>query len=127
LFWRVAIASTGTVAAGAAAVWLIVYTLTRIGHPLAARLLAPVPLALFLTATVLMVSTVSQSSYLRAHKRDPLAIVSVVLGLLTAVTVCLLAKYSTITAIAAGYLALVLATAVTIMLVWTRCREAWHK
>jgi hypothetical protein len=127
LFRRVAIASTGAVGAGAVAAWLLVYILNSVGHPLASRLLPPAPLALFLTATVLMVSTFSQSSYLRAHKRDPLAIVTLILGLLTAATVWLLAKYSTTTAIAAGYAAISLITVITVSIVWVRCREAWHK
>lgn len=126
LFWRVAIASTGMVAAGAAAVWFIVIMLNRTGYPLALRLLPPLPFALFLTGTVLMVSTFSQSNYLRAHKRDPLAIVAVFVGLLAGVTVWLLAKYSTVTFIAAGYVAVSAITSIAITFVWIRCRKVWH-
>ena len=108
------------------AVWTLVYLLNELGHPIASRLLPPTPTALFLIATVFLVTTYPLAGYLRAHKREPLLAVSVMVGLATALVTWLLAKYSSVTGLAIGYLIISVTTLPVVSIVWIRCRRTWH-
>ena len=127
LFVRLTIVSTGVAVLGAAAVWGGVLLLSRSGHPLALRVLPPAPTALFLAATVLVQVTVPQSAYLRAHKKEPFMLLSVVSGLLIAISTVILGTRFGAMGMASGYLAvagLVVLPGGT--MVWVRCRREWH-
>ncbi len=127
LFFRAAAASLALASAGAAAVWLVIYGLYALGHPLASRLLPPVPSALFLIATVLMQVSVPQSTYLRAHKREPFLGLSVVSGVMIGLSTWLLGRWYGATGMAAGYLAVVALGVPTGTFIWYRCRAEWHQ
>jgi O-antigen/teichoic acid export membrane protein len=68
----------GVVAVGALLFWAAVAALYFIGHPLAERVLPPTTTALFLVGAALVMVSASQSAYLRAHKREPVMVLSVV-------------------------------------------------
>ena len=98
------------------------------GHPLAQRLLPPLPTGLFLLAAVLMQVGQCLVAYLRAHKREVVVVVGVVSSLAIGLLVWSLGSRYGPTGAAAGYLAVV---AVFIIpyetALWFRYRAEWHK
>lgn len=126
LFARRTATSVAVVAAGGAAFWVLVFGLHAIGHPLAARLLEPLPTALFLVAAVFTQVSIALSAYLRAHKREPLMALNVATSVGVAAAVLLLgSRFGPLGAAAgnAGAWALSLAWEWRI---WRRCRREWH-
>ena len=55
--------------------WLLVVTLYAYNHPLALRILPPLPTALFLLASILNAATIALGTYLRAAKREPQSLI----------------------------------------------------
>lgn len=119
--------SFGMACCGAIVLEGAVYLLNILNHPLAARLLPPLPTGLFLLATVLMQISYPQSAYLRAHKKEPFLSLSVASGLLTGLCTVILGSRYGATGMGAGYLA-VAALLVLPMgtIICYRCRAAWH-
>lgn len=104
----------------------IVVGLDRMHHPLAERLLPPVPFALFVGATVVNHVIFAMAIYLRAHRREPLMISSVVGAVTTPLLVAYVGQRAGVDAIAASYLAItVLGLLITTAIFWSRSR-AWH-
>lgn len=127
LFFRSATFSFLVTIAGAAAIEGAVIYLKMIHHPLSSRALPPLETGLFLIAAVLMQSAGYQAIYLRAHKREPLAGCSVVVGLLTAISTVGLGSRFGATGMAAGYLAVTVFNALLVPVIWQRSRTAWHR
>ena len=108
------------------AISAIVVVLDRMHHPLAERLLPPVPFALFVAATVVNHVIFAMAIYLRAHRREPLMISSVIGAVTTPLLVAYVGQRAGVDAIAASYLALtVLGLLITTAIFWSRSR-AWH-
>lgn len=126
LFLRLAKTVTAVAVLGAVAIWTLVYTLYALGHHLATRVLPPLPTGLFLVATVILVLSLPMSSYLRAHKKEPLLFLSVMSGILIGLSNLILGKYYSATGMAAGYLLVIVIIVPLIAVVWYRCRAAWH-
>ena len=127
LFFRVAVASFSVGCCGAIAIFGMVYLLYSFNHPLSARLLPPLPTGLFLIATVLMQISYPQSTYLRAHKREPFLVLSVVGGTLMALSTWQLGSRFAATGAAAGYLAVRALFSIPLgTVIWCRCRSLWH-
>ena len=82
LFLRVWYFAMAMMAGVGAAFWCVVYTLNQIPAPvarhLADRVLSPEETAVFLLAVFLSVATTSQAMYLRAFKREPLLVPSLI-------------------------------------------------
>ena len=127
LFFRVATMSIAVLITGAIAIWLLIYLLYAIDYPLSVRLLPPLPAGLFLLGVVAMNSTVPLATYLRAHKKEPFLVLSVASGLLIGLFVWLLgSRFSAVGAGAAYMMVSVLFTLPYAIVVWHRCRAAWH-
>jgi hypothetical protein len=75
VFRHVLTQSTAVVLALSTVVMIGVLVLGRIGHPLAERLLPPLPLLILMVATVLNHVVSALATYLRAFKREPFVIV----------------------------------------------------
>jgi hypothetical protein len=119
--------ATAVAALGAAALYAIIAVLSAIGHPIADRLLPPLPTALFLIATVLMQVSYTQSSYLRAHKKEPFLLLSLVTSMLIAAAAVVFGRDYGATGIATGYLAVVVVLVIPWgTLVFLSCRRQWH-
>ena len=128
LFFRVTIVSFSVAACGAIVVWVLVYLLFAFNHPLSARLLPPLPTGLLLLAIVLMQISFPQSTYLRAHKKEPFLVLSVVGSLMIGLSTWLLGGRFGAIGIAAVFLAVRLFFNIPFgTLIWYRCRSAWHK
>lgn len=66
--WR----SWGLAALAGAALWLAVAFVHHQGHPLAHRLLRPLPMGLLVAASIISQGVGAEGLYLRAHKQEPL-------------------------------------------------------
>lgn len=127
LFVRVAIISFVVACVAAVGVWGAVHWLYAHGHPLAVRVLPPLPTGLFLFASVLMQIPFAQSVYLRAHKREPFLILSVIQAILTAVSIVVLGQRFGVLGIAFGNLAVIAFFVVPLStVIWLQCRREWH-
>ena len=127
-FLRISIISIIVISCGAAGLWVAVYLLNAFHHPFAQRLLSPLPAGLFLIATVLLQICQCQSTYLRAHKREPLVVMSAVSCLTLGLLVWLLGWNFGPVGAATAYLA----TVAFMILPWqtailSRCRALWHR
>ena len=126
LFWRLTIIVTGITILGAAAILVLVLGLNYYDHFLALRLLSPLPTALFLIATIIYTASGPMAAYLRAHKKEPLLFVSILLGVLVGLSTWLLGKHYSALGMAAGYLTIYAMIFPMIVFVWRRCRIKWH-
>ena len=105
---------------------VIVVTLNRVGHPLAERVLPPAPFALFAAATVVNHVLFAMAIYLRAHRREPLMLTSVIGAVATPMVIAFVGQRAGVSAIATSYLALTAAgLAITAAIFFSRSR-AWH-
>ena len=69
------IQSTAVIVALSGSVLVAVELLRRLHHPLAGRLLSPLPLAILMVATVLNHVVLAEATYLRAFKREPFIVI----------------------------------------------------
>ena len=127
LFYRLTIASSSIAFCGAVVIWAGVYVLYAFKYPLATRFLPPLPTGIFLAATVLLQAITPQAFYLRAHKQEPFLWLSIVGGLMIALSNWLLGSRFSATGMAVGYLIVVAFVSVPFAtLIWHRRRVAWH-
>lgn len=127
-FFRISAISLAVILCGAAGVWVIVHLLNLIQHPFAQRLLAPLPTGILLAAAVLLQISQCQSAYLRAHKREPIVVMSAVSCLTMGLLVWGLGRSFGPTGAAVAFMATV---AILILpwqtAIWLRCRALWHR
>lgn len=127
IFWRLTAVVTSVTVAGALLIWVLVYVLGELDHPFSQRMLSPTATACFLIATIILVAGLPMSTYLRAHKKEPLLMLSIVNGVVIGTLVVLLGKYYSVNAIAVGYLVVMAVLTPFNGLVWYRCRVEWHR
>jgi O-antigen/teichoic acid export membrane protein len=130
LFWkitRIVIVITFFIAL---LIWSGVYLLNIINHPTAfrfsSRLLPPLATAFFLLGQFLQVVSTPFSSYLRAHKKEPMMVVSVSSAILIALATLILGKYYSALGVSIGYFLTHLIVVPFVFLIWVRCRKRWH-
>ena len=126
LFWRLTAIVFAVTALGAIGIWGFVYLLNQLHHPFAARLLTPASTGYLLVATIIMSTSIPMSTYLRAHKKEPLFMLSLIGGLLTGVAVVVLGKHYSAEGVAIAYLAVTAAVTPFVALIWYRRRAEWH-
>jgi hypothetical protein len=126
MFWRLTAVVIFVTSLGALGIWALVFALGALHHPLALRLLSPTASAYFLLATVILASALPMSTYLRAHKKEPLLVLSLINGLLTGIVVVFMGRFYSAEGMAMGYLAVMALTTPFNVLIWQRCRTAWH-
>ncbi|MEW6329833.1 MAG: hypothetical protein AB1560_00070 [Pseudomonadota bacterium] len=104
----------------------MVYLFELTGFFLAKRLLPIMPITIFLIAQVFVVSSLPFSAYLRAHKQEPLMILSVSAAICVAITTVVAARYSGPTEVAIGYLVVNLVAIPLVIWIWHQKRKAWR-
>lgn len=107
-------------------IWCFVYLLNILKLPIANRLIAPMPTAIFLLAQVMIMLSVPLSVYLRAHKKEPLLFVSILTGILVGTFTIVLGKLYSVIGIAVGYLLATSMVLPIVVVIWLRCRVEWH-
>lgn len=126
IFWRLTGVVIIVTSVGALGVWGLVYALNVMHHPLALRLISPTAAANLLLATVMLASALPMSTYLRAHKKEPMLVLSLINGVLTGTVVVVTGRYFSVEGLAMGYLAVMALTTPFNVMVWQRCRTEWH-
>lgn len=107
-------------------IWLGIYFVNVFQLPIAERLLPPFPAAFFLGSTVILCAGLPMSTYLRAHKKEPLLLVSIFCGIFTSLAIFLSAKYYSIDVIAIMYFISILIFTPFIFLVWLNFQKKYH-
>ncbi len=125
-FARSAILSVAVCGAGALTVWLGLFALRRVDAGLAGRILPDLPSALLATAVILLQVSFAQACYLRAHKREPFLLLSLLQAVLTTATTLGLGVSFGAVGMAAGYLAVTALLLPVGTAVWWKCRREWH-
>lgn len=127
-FWlRTSLISLSVVSAGALVLWIIVYGLNMFHFTLAQRLLSPLPAGVFLLSCILMQISQCQTAYLRAHKQEPIVVMSVTSSLLIGLLVWLLGSRFGAIGAAWGYLGVMGVGVIWETKIWFRCRAEWHR
>ncbi len=130
LFWRINRIVTSVTFLVAVSIWGGVCLLNVIEHPLAiqlsSRLLPPIPTGFFLLGQLLLVVSAPFSIYLRAHKEEPVMVVSVTAAIFIALTTFILGKYFSATGVSIGYFLVHVVAVPFVFLIWFRCRAKWH-
>ncbi|MGH9388566.1 MAG: hypothetical protein ACRD1Z_03055, partial [Vicinamibacteria bacterium] len=126
LFRRATVSSVLVSAAGAL-LFLSLLALARgLDLELAKRFLPTLETSLFLSALVLQQVRFAMGSYLRAHKAEPFALLSVVEGLAAVPLLSLLGKELGALGMILGFLGLTSLTLVPAVHIFRRCRKLWH-
>lgn len=124
---RIMAVALGVLLAGGLAAWLLVYGLNMINHPFAARLIPPLPMALLLAGIVVAHVLHPTSVYLRAHKKEPYMVLSIVaavmIGLSSLVLGC---KFGAI-GVTTAYLVSQLILFPWGLAIFLRCRNEWRR
>ncbi len=126
LWYRSSLVSLLVLALGATLLWLVVWYLNVLGLGFARRLLSPLPTALFLAAAFLHQISVCQTTYLRAHKREPILVLSTTTSVATGLLVWGLGARFGPAGAGAGYLGVMVVVVIWETVIWQRCRARWH-
>ena len=126
-FFRSSLLSIFVMAVGALLLWFAIYSLNNINPSLAKRVLDPLPMGLFLIGAVLGQVSACQSSYLRAHKKEPYLKLNIIYSLINGLLVWYLAKDYGALGASIGYLLAMCFVCIPFgTLLWIRCRKEWH-
>jgi O-antigen/teichoic acid export membrane protein len=127
IWWQASKLSYGFAVAASLIIWLAVLVLDGSGVEFAARILGPLPTALFLMAYGLTHVTHFQGLYLRAHAREPFLTLGVSGGLLVGSLVFVFGSTYGPTGAAAAFLAVIVVLYVPVStLIWIRRRAEWQ-
>jgi O-antigen/teichoic acid export membrane protein len=130
LFWKTTRVVTLVTVLVALSIWGAVCLLNAIDHPvavhLASRLLPPLPTGFFLLGQLLMVVSSPFSTYLRAHKEEPVMVVSVTAAIAIALATLILGRHFSATGVSIGYFLVHVVAVPFVFLIWFRCRAKWH-
>src|SRR5258708_39256157 len=94
--------------------------------PRASRLLPLMPTDFFLLGKLLLVVPAPLSMYLRAHKEDPVMVVSGTAAIFIALASLVFGKSFSATGVSIGYFLVHVIAVPFVFLIWFRCRAKWH-
>lgn len=125
-FWRLEAAVVAVVVAGAIVLLGALGLLHLVGHPYAGRLLPPSVTTALLLGVIVQAVTLPMAAYLRAHKKEPLLLISVLSGLATGVLTLVLGSLYSAQGVAAAFLVVSCLVTPFVALIWQRRRVEWH-
>jgi O-antigen/teichoic acid export membrane protein len=126
IFWKLTKIMIGLAVPLGIAAWVVVVLLYHYNVPLAHRLLPPLPTGLFITAQIIVVSSLAVTAYLRAHKKEPLMTLNLANAAMIATCALILGRPFGAVGVAAGYLATTALAVPLIYFIWSRLRAQWH-
>ena len=126
MFFRLTMSVIAITATIALAIWSLIFTLNQLHHSFSTRVLSPTATGFLLLASLLVAATLPMATYLRAHKKEPLMMVSILTGLVTAVVVVVLGKFYSADGVAVGYLMVTAVVSPLVAFIWQRRRAEWH-
>lgn len=124
LFWETVKYVTLVGIGAGITIWLGLFILQQSGHRFSVRLLDPLSAGLLMIAQVVVTISLPFSSYMRAHKEEPLMPLSVFTGIFTGLSTFIFGKYYSITAVATGYMVVTILSTGCVLLIWRRYRDA---
>lgn len=126
LFTRVLYQSTGMAIIGALAGWGIIMFLQE--HYRVGQRFIPARYAALLLGTVCVQTITSGFAvYLRAHKKEPLMVVTIVAAMVQGTATWFLGMRFSTMGVTTGYFAVTLVFVLpAVYLIWERCRREWH-
>jgi hypothetical protein len=128
LFFRSLRQSTAAMCLGAACAWTVDLYLHVVGSVYASRLLEPVAMALFLGSAAVTHIVYCEATYLRAHKKEPFLVLSLLAGGAVAISTVWLGRSFGTTGMAAGYFAVNLVIGLGFgTWIFNHKRKAWHR
>jgi len=129
-FWKTTKIVMGISTCVAVCIWSVVFIVYHISspaiHKFSLRLLPPLPTGLFLAAQLFYIASSPFSTYLRAHKKEPLMLFSLIYAGLVGLSTFFMGRYYSVTGIAAGYLAVNMVLMPFVFFIWKSCRKKWH-
>jgi O-antigen/teichoic acid export membrane protein len=125
-FWRLTRIVICITSIGALTIWTVIYALNILNHPYAHRMLSPTSTGYFLLATILVAASLPMSTYLRAHKAEPLMWNSAISGIMNGAVIFFMGKYFSVEWLAFGYLISTILTIPFVVLIWYKFRIARH-
>ncbi|MDF2775729.1 MAG: hypothetical protein K0S86_5230 [Geminicoccaceae bacterium] len=125
-FARAVRSSFAVVAAVSLVLVSLVALLESRAHPMSERVLPTVPFALLTASTVLNHLIFALAVYLRAHRKEPLLIISLCGAIATPLTLYVTARFATVTWVAGSYLALTLLGGLVTLSIFVSRSRAWH-
>lgn len=126
IFYRLSIRVIMIAISMASIIWSGIYFINIFELSIAERLLPPFPSAFFLGGAVILCAGLPMSTYLRAHKKEPLLLVSIICGIFTSITVFISAKYYSIDVMAIMYFLSIFIFTPFIFLIWLNFRRENH-
>jgi hypothetical protein len=126
LYRHTLLLTLGVATLGSAAIYGVLVGLRKLHHPLADRFLEPRSAAVMLAATVVVIGVTVMATYLRAHKREPFMVPSLLNGFFIVIGMVVLGRRFGIAGISAVYLASVAVFAIIEVAIFFRCRARWH-
>ncbi|MEE9910675.1 MAG: hypothetical protein K4571_03025 [Deltaproteobacteria bacterium] len=129
LFWRVTRMVILTAVITALSIFIFVILINWVDMPVArklsSRLFAPDVVAILLLAQILQVSSMPFSSYMRAHKQEPIVHLSVIAAVMIGLSTLTLGKYYGGFGVAWGYLMATVIIIPFVIIIWHKRRKAW--
>jgi O-antigen/teichoic acid export membrane protein len=129
--WKVTKIVVGVSAFMAFNIWLFVFLINALDYNIAtrfaSRILPPLPTGLLVLAQFLFLVASPFSIYLRAHKKEPLMLSSLIYAVLVGCSTFFLGKYYSVIGMASGYLILNIIFMPIVFIIWYICRKKWHK
>lgn len=107
-------------------IWFFVCILYSMNLSIAKRILPPLPTGLFILAQIIVYSSVPFSSYMRAHKQEPVMFLSILSGILIGLSTLILGKYYAATGMAVGYLIVNIIIIPFVFILWYHYKVLWH-
>jgi len=126
LFRQATVSSLAVASVGAAIFFTGLLVTRGLGLEIATRFLPPVETALLLAAIVLQQLRFAMGSYLRAHKEEPLVLLSVLEALVAIPVFTLLGRSFGAIGMVLGFLGLTTLTLVPAVFTFEHCRNLWH-
>ena len=126
LFRRATVSSLALACTGAAVFFAGLLVTRKLGLDIATRFLPPLETALLLAAIVLQQLRFAMGSYLRAHKQEPLVLLSVLEALVAIPVFTFLGSRFGAIGMVLGFLGLTTLTLVPAIFTFEHCRNLWH-
>lgn len=126
LYRHTLLMTLGVATLGSVVIYAVLVGLRKVHHPLGNRFLDPTTAAVMLVATVITIGVSVMSTYLRAHKREPFLVPSLLNGLTIGIGMLVFGRRFGVTGISAVYLASVALFAIVEVVIFFRCRARWH-
>jgi hypothetical protein len=128
IFFRSFQQAAGVAALAAGFIVALVAALHAAGHPLAGRVLGLTPLSLLVLSTTVNVFVTAEAVYLRAFKREPFLLISVLNAIFVGSSTYFLARFYGVTEMMLGYLAVNLVVGLGLgTWVFRRKRRSWRR